>query len=124
MVEGSSRGAVGVRPPSLGSVQVFRMSDLHSKVEALLEGVGIGWMPLHLAHERLARGRLVEIPLGRATRQVFVPHLVHRRSEAAGRAARMLIELLREQLPPPRRGDRAAARGRRPPDPTSVGVDS
>lgn len=125
VVEDSSRGAVGARPLSLGSAQVFRMSDFHSKLEALLEGVGIGWMPLHLVQERLARRRLVEIPLGRASRQVFVPHLVHRRSEAPGRAARMLIELLREELPPPRRRARAATRRRRRSgSPASVGVDS
>ncbi len=102
VVEDSSRAAEPrTRPLSLGSAQVFRLSDFHSKLDGLLEGVGIGWMPLHLVEEHLARGRLVEVPLGRASRHVFVPHLVHRRGTPPGRAARRFVELLREELPEP-----------------------
>jgi DNA-binding transcriptional LysR family regulator len=111
VVEDSSRHSEArTRPLSLGSAQVFRLSDFHSKREALLEGVGIGWMPLHLVDDLLRRGRLVELPLGKASRHVFVPHLVHRRGTPPGRAARRFVELLGQELPETKPGPRARRR--------------
>ncbi len=84
------------RPPrlSLGSAHVFELTDFQSKREALLEGVGVGWLPAHLADPLLAEGALVALRLAEAEDFVFSPSLVHRRDHALGRSARRFLELL------------------------------
>ena len=79
---------------SLGSPQVFRLSDFHSKKEALLEGVGLGWMPKHLIQRELDKGALRVIDFREGPTHVFHPHLVHRRGVPLGPAARALREEL------------------------------
>ncbi len=104
VVEDSSRDRdARSRPLSLGCPQVFRLSDFRSKLEALLEGVGVGWMPRHLVADHLKRKRLVVLPFAEGNRHVFVPHLVHRRGQPLGRAGRMFVELLRAELEKPAR---------------------
>lgn len=83
---------------SLGSPHVFRLSDFHSKREALLEGVGFGWMPRHLVENDVARGRLVDVGFEEGDRYVFHPHLVSRRDPSPGRAARRVLGLLEEEM--------------------------
>ncbi len=97
VVEDSSREA-RAQPLSLSSPQVFRLSDFHSKLEALMEGVGVGWMPRHLVEDRLREKRLVMVPFVEGNRHVFVPQLVHRRARPLGRAGRMFVELLKREL--------------------------
>ncbi len=79
---------------SLGSPQVFRLSDFHSKKEALLEGVGLGWMPKHLIQRELSKGALQVIDFREGPTHIFHPHLVHRRGEPLGPAARALRDAL------------------------------
>lgn len=107
VVEDSSRRReVRTRPLSLGAGQVFQLSDFRSKLEALLEGVGVGWMPRHVIADELKKKRLAEVPFVEGSRHVFVPHLVHRRSAPLGRAGRKLVELLRAELAGERRARR------------------
>lgn len=96
--DSSQKREAHTRPLSLGSAQVFRMSDFHSKLEALLEGVGVGWMPRHLVEDHLAKRRLSLVPFVEGSKHVFVAHLVHRRAEPLGRAGRMFVDLLRAEL--------------------------
>lgn len=107
VVEDSSRSRERrTRPLALGAAQVFHLSDFHSKLDALLEGVGVGWMPRHLIEKELRAKRLAEVPFAEGSRHVFVPHLAHRRSAPPGRAGRRFIELLRAELPPSERARR------------------
>ncbi|APR76006.1 Transcriptional regulator, LysR family protein [Minicystis rosea] len=82
---------------SLGSSQLFRLSDFHSKREALLEGVGLGWMPRDLIARDLARGTLRPIDFREGPRHVFHPHIVRRRGVPLGRAARALYDEILEE---------------------------
>jgi DNA-binding transcriptional LysR family regulator len=90
---------------SLGASQIFRLSDFHSKREALLEGVGIGWMPGHVIERDVAKGALQVIPFVVGPSHLFHPHLVRRRGFPMGRAARELHDaILAERAvaaPPP-----------------------
>lgn len=87
---------------SLGASQLFRLSDFHSKREALLEGVGIGWMPRHLIERDLAREALRIIPFVVGPSHLFHPHLVRRRGFPMGRAARELHDaILAERVEAP-----------------------
>ncbi len=98
MVEDSSRRGVGrTGRLALGSPHVFSLSDFHSKRDALLEGVGYGWMPIHLVGDDSAAGRLAPVGFEEGDRHVFVPHRVHRRAQPLGRAARLFLDLLDEE---------------------------
>jgi len=106
---------------SLGSSQIFRLSDFHSKREALLEGVGLGWMPRHLIERDLARGTLRRIDFREGPEHVFHPHLVHRRGVPLGRAARALHDELRA-LPPTTASAEAAAKQMKAPAKKKTGA--
>lgn len=95
-----SRPGVAARPGrlSLGSPHVFRLSDFHSKRLALLQGLGFGWMPLHLVREDLDAGRLAPLGFEEGDRFVFAPHLVSRVEPPLGRAGETVVEMLMEEL--------------------------
>lgn len=83
----------------LGSPQVFELSDFHSKTEALLGGVGYGWLPTHLAAPHMASGELVELPFTEGARYTFHPQLVRRAGTTVGPACRLLMSLLEAGMP-------------------------
>ncbi len=77
---------------SLGCGRVLRLSDFASKLAALKQGLGIGWMPEHLCQPALEDGTLVRLRVVGAQQHVFVPHLVYRRRAPLGRAAALISE--------------------------------
>ena len=81
-------------PTFLGSRHVVRVSDFHTKLLAIRQGVGFGWMPEHLVHEGLASGEFVRVALAEGNRWTYAPHLVERSGDPLGRAARFLVALL------------------------------
>jgi DNA-binding transcriptional LysR family regulator len=83
----------------LGAPQVFELSDFHSKTEALLGGVGYGWLPHHLAEPHLSSGDLAEVPFAEGARYTFHPQLVHRAGATIGPACRMLMALFERAMP-------------------------
>ncbi len=85
----------------LGSPQVFELSDFHSKTEAILGGVGYGWLPSHLAAPHMASGELVELPFVEGSKYTFHPQLVHRSSATIGPACRRLMALLEDGMASP-----------------------
>lgn len=89
-----------------GGPRVFFLSDFVTKKQALLMGLGFGWMPLYLAQAELESEALREVRFEGGSRYTFAPMLVHPRSRPLGRAGAMLLELLA--------GDRPAARVTRP----------
>ena len=93
-----SSQAGSMRVADLGSPSVVRLSDFHAKREALLGGVGFGWLPRHLADDALAAGRLAPIPFEEGFRRRFAPRLAYRRATPPGRGARHFLELLHEEL--------------------------
>jgi DNA-binding transcriptional LysR family regulator len=66
----------------------MHLNDFHTKREAILAGIGYGWLPEYLDSPRLARVRFA-----RGSRHVFQPH-VYWRAERLGRAAKMIIDTL------------------------------
>lgn len=96
VVTDSSEEKVKHHRLSLGGADVFELSDFHSKRQALLEGVGFGWMPLHLASDDLKRGSLIELNFVEGSRYRFSPCLVRRINDTLGRSARLFIEYLDE----------------------------
>jgi len=81
----------------LGSPHVFQLSDFHSKTQALLGGVGYGWLAGHLADEHIQSGELVRIPFEEGSVHTFEPHLVHRKDPPIGPSGRLFMELFLEE---------------------------
>jgi DNA-binding transcriptional LysR family regulator len=77
-----------------GGERVFYLSGFVAKRQALLMGMGFGWMPRYLVDEPLAAGQLVELPYQGGSRFRFTPWLVQRLDRPPGRAGQRLIELL------------------------------
>lgn len=71
------------------------VSSFHSKREALLMGVGFGWMPLHLIHNELTTGTVRELRYVGGSRYRFTPRVVYRAEDKIGRAALHFLTLLR-----------------------------
>jgi DNA-binding transcriptional LysR family regulator len=78
-----------------GGERVFYLSGFGAKKEALLMGLGFGWMPDYLAQRELRAGTLVEVKFAVCSRYRFTPRLVHRLDRPVGRSTRRLADLLR-----------------------------
>jgi len=82
----------------LGSPHVFHLSDFHSKREALLNGVGYGWLARHLADPLITEGTLVVLPFAEGSEHTFHPQLVQRRDRPLGRAGLLFVEFLLKEI--------------------------
>ncbi len=80
-----------------GSERVFYLDGFFAKKEALLMGLGYGWMPSFLVKDELKKRKLVEVRFDEGSRYRFVPRMVRHRDQALGRAGRRLAELLRAE---------------------------
>lgn len=77
-----------------GGERVFYLSGFEAKKQALLMGLGFGWMPRYLADAELRDGSLREVRYIGGSRYRFTPMLVHRLDRPLGRTATRLIALL------------------------------
>ena len=99
-----------------GGERVFYLSGFVAKRQALLMGLGFGWMPMDLVADDLRSGRLVEVNYAGGSRYRFTPQLVQRNDRSLGPAGRRLVALLRESVAgfrigaPTRRSPRGARR--------------
>jgi DNA-binding transcriptional LysR family regulator len=83
-----------------GCERSFYLSSFQMKKEALLMGVGFGWMPLYFVQDELASGALRELRYVGGSRYRFTPRLIHRANRHLGRAGARFIELLRAATGP------------------------
>lgn len=98
-------------PHGFGGERVFHLSGFIAKRQALLMGLGFGWMPAYLVGDDLRSGVLRELPYAGGSRYRFTPRLVYRTDRPPGRAGRRLAELLKQsawQSPPAARRRRRA----------------
>ena len=78
----------------LGGTRVLNLSGFYDKKEALLMGLGFGWMPRALVADELASGKLAIIPYEEGSTFEFTPSLMHRKDRPLGRSASLFRELL------------------------------
>jgi len=83
-----------------------RLADFHAKKAGILARMGYGWMPEHLVQAELARGTLVTLPAKIANVHVFEPRLYFRAASTPGRAARIVIDRLKDDARSARRDPR------------------
>ncbi|MFW6057362.1 MAG: LysR family transcriptional regulator [Persicimonas sp.] len=81
-----------------GGSRIFYLSGFHNKKEALLRGLGYGWLPMYMARGELDDGRLIEVPYVSGSRYTFTPMLVHRTDRPLGRAGTLFAEGVREEF--------------------------
>jgi DNA-binding transcriptional LysR family regulator len=79
-----------------GCERAFFLSSHHAKKQALLMGVGFGWMPVYLIRSELNAGTLTELRYVGGSRYRFTPRLVYRADRQLGRASQRFITLLRK----------------------------
>lgn len=83
---------------TFGGERVFYLSDFRAKLEALLMGLGYGWMPVGMVKEALEAGQLVELDYLGGSRHHYTPVLVHRVDQPLGRAGQWLINRLLQRF--------------------------
>lgn len=70
------------------------LDDFHAKREAILAGIGFGWLPSHLCARELRSRELRVLRFAAGSEHVFSPRLYHRRGPALGRAAERFVRAL------------------------------
>jgi DNA-binding transcriptional LysR family regulator len=97
-VADSGRAAPNAPPVPLGSPHVFRLPDFHAKREALLSGIGYGFLPHHLARSLLDDATLLPLGFEEGDHHVFSPRLVTSPRRGLGQAAQAFVTHLQEEL--------------------------
>lgn len=96
----------------LAAQDVFTVADLPSKLDAQLRGLGVGFLPAHLAQAYVDTGRLVARRVARAEQRIQACYAWRKTSQAGqGRALKWWLTQLASPI------TRAALLGRRRPPP-------
>ncbi|MGL4579836.1 MAG: LysR family transcriptional regulator [Shewanella xiamenensis] len=81
-----------------GGDKVFYLSGFIMKKNALLKGLGFGWLPDFLVQEELLSGELMEVDFVGGSRYTFIPQLVSTLERPLGRAGKLFTELILEEF--------------------------
>ena len=92
--DSSDQELYSVEHMHFGGERIFYLSDFMSKKQALLQGIGFGWMPIYLVQDELNSGLLIEVDYQHASRFSFVPHLVWRADKPLGKTGQQFTERL------------------------------
>lgn len=97
-IEDSSPSKTNRDELQFGGDKVFYLSGFIMKKNALLKGLGFGWMPDFLVRDELLSGQLKEIDFVGGSRYTFTPQLVSTLERPLGRAGRLFTELILEEF--------------------------
>ncbi|WP_434937832.1 LysR family transcriptional regulator [Shewanella sp. HL-SH8] len=81
-----------------GGDKVFYLSGFIMKKNALLKGLGFGWMPAFLIHEELNSGELRSVDFVGGNTFSFTPQLVSTLERPLGRAGQLFTELILDEF--------------------------
>lgn len=70
------------------------LNDFSSKKQAILSGIGYGWLPEHFAEPELSQGDLAVVRFKGGFVHTFRPRLYYKPQCAAGRAASTIVSVL------------------------------
>ncbi|WP_350431091.1 LysR family transcriptional regulator [Shewanella sp. H8] len=97
-IEDSSPGKRDRDEMQFGGDKVFYLSGFIMKKNALLKGLGFGWMPNFLIAEELHQGQLIEVDFIGGNRFSFTPQLVSTHERPLGRAGQLFTKLILEEF--------------------------
>ena len=96
-IEISGQSGAGMPETRVGAQRSLNLSGFYEKKEALLMGLGFGWMPTALISRELADNKLRVVPFEEGDSFQFTPSLMHRKDRPLGRAGTLFRDhLLRE----------------------------
>lgn len=81
-----------------GCDKVFYLSDFTCKKNAILMGLGFGWMPEYLITEELESGDLKELSYLGGSKHIFSPQLVYSVDTPLGKTGELFRELILQCL--------------------------
>jgi DNA-binding transcriptional LysR family regulator len=94
--DSSDQDLYSVEHMHFGGERIFYLSDFKSKKQALLQGIGFGWMPHYLVKKELESKQLMEVNYEHGSRFSFTPHLVWRSEKPLGKTGQKFIQRLLE----------------------------
>ena len=80
----------------LGSADRWTVTSLDKAADALVAGLGFGWLPLHLAAPYIDQGVLAPLPLREGQRRTVNLFMVFGQANRSGPATQKLAEILSE----------------------------
>ncbi len=100
-IEDSSPGKHHSDELQFGGDKVFYLTGFMMKKNALLMGLGFGWMPDFLIESELVNGELVELNFAGGSRYSFTPQLVSTFDRPLGRAGQLFTDLILKEFQRP-----------------------
>ena len=82
----------------LGGAHLFEVSDFGLKRQAIIEGVGYGWLPCHMIERELSSGELSPLTLTEGSSRWLLPQLVYRLDPPLGVMGRRLLSYLEQEV--------------------------
>lgn len=92
------------------SESAFTFSDVRAQREAVLSGVGFGWLPRHLIQDEIRSRRLAIVTFEEGFRVRRIPRIIYRRDRPPGRAGTAFIDDVRAEIDRLVRGPRRRER--------------
>ena len=83
---------------SLGSSELFFVGDFYTKKQAILSGMGIGWMPLSWVTEEINNGKLFEVNYSGGSRDQYQVCVGTWKNRHPGRAQSYFIESIKQHF--------------------------
>ncbi len=74
----------------------IQVNDFPTKKEAIMRGLGFGWLPKYMIERELQNGKLQIIHTDLENRTTFQPKLYHRRPELLGQAVKRLVDFFQK----------------------------
>lgn len=80
----------------LGAAHRWTVTSIDKAVEALLSGLGFGWVPLHQVQAHIEQGRLKPLPMREGQRRLAKLYMIFGHPDQVGPATQQLAEILQE----------------------------
>lgn len=91
----TSPGRLALSTDQLSFDSCVLVNDFATKKQAILKGLGFGWLPDYLVEKELKQGSLRQVRSELETTHQLQPRLYHRAPDREGRAAKELVRLMR-----------------------------
>ena len=97
-IEVSGKRGAGMPETRVGAPRTLNLSGFYEKKEALMMGLGFGWMPVALIADELSEKQLRVVPFDEGEGFQFAPSLMHRKDRPLGRAGTLFRRLLLDEF--------------------------